>query len=344
VALPPFGGTGPAGPPTSLPRRVAWANTSDTEIFVALGQGIEAAARDRNLDYLTAIAANDPARNVSQMNTFLARGIGSMAVQPLDPVAQRTPLDHALKQGVFVQGIITNPSTLQVAASQYHIGFTQGKAAADYARGHLGGQAQVHYFNQDQLSPQLKVRHQGVLAGLKTGGSGVQVVSDLSANAADGSIEGGFRLMSTVMEAHPRIKIVLGSDTLVTGAYRALEQTGKLTPDMYLSGVDGDSNALALVKEGGPYRASLAFAWSLMGYGMGRFAADWIDGRSVPRIMVARAVLLDSPALVDEYLADNADPAGVFADGRRYQHYLPLLGNVSYATRHTVWQQEYVPR
>jgi hypothetical protein len=59
--------------------------------------------------------------------------------------------------------------------------------------------------------------------------------------------------------------------------------------------------------------------------------------------MVAKSILLDSPARVDSYLAANADPARVFRERKRYEQYLPLLGNVSYATRRTVWQREYVP-
>lgn len=341
--LRPFDDSRPAGPPTGLPRRVAWANTSETEIFVALGEGMSAAADDRDLDYLTAVAAGDPAKNIDQMETFLARGVGALAMQPLDQAAQAPVMQRAIDDGICVQGIITQPTTLQVAASQYRIGFQQGKAAADFAKRRLGGRADVHYFNQDQISPQLALRHRGVRDGLKTAGSGVRLVSDISANQKDGSIEGGFELMNTVMQTHPDIKIVLGSDTLVTGAYRALEHIGKLRDDMYLSGVNGDVNALELVKQGGPYRASSAFGWRLMGYGMGQFAADWIEGKEVPRIMVAESVLLDSPARVERYLADNADPASVFAERKRYEEYLPLLGNVSYATRRKIWKQEYVP-
>ncbi len=38
--------------------------------------------------------------------------------------------------------------------------------------------------------------------------------------------------------------------------------------------MDGDSEALALVKEGGAYKLSIAFAWTLMGYGLGQFGAN----------------------------------------------------------------------
>lgn len=342
--LAPFDSTQPAGPATGLPRRIAWANTSDAEIFAALGNGIAFAAAHRGLGSLTANAHNDPGANVDQMHTFLARTVGGMVVQPLDETAQAPVMAHALEQGVCVQGIITHPCTLQIAASQYRIGYTQGKAAVQHANAHLGGRAGVLYFNQDQLSPQLRMRHLGVLSALRTSGGTVRVVSDISAGPSDGSIQGGYELMVSAMQVNPGIRIILGSDALAVGAYRALEQTGRLTKDMYLSGVDGDSNALELVKQGGPYRASLAFAWPLMGYGMGQFTADWIDGRQIPRVMVANATLLDSPGRVSAFQADNADPAGVFADRGRYRKYLPLFGNVGHQTRHTVWRQDYVPR
>ncbi|MCU1372223.1 MAG: sugar transporter substrate-binding protein, partial [Ilumatobacteraceae bacterium] len=81
----------------------------------------------------------------------------------------------------------------------------------------------------------------------------------------------------------------------------------------------------------------VAFAWTLMGYGLGQFGADWIVGREVPRIIVAKGVKLDSAAAVTRFTDASRDPASVFADRQRYQDYLPLYGNVSYATRHTYW-------
>ncbi len=341
-SLAPFDADGQGGSDSGLPRRLAWASTSGAEFFVALAKGMEAASKDRDVEFVSAVSGNDPSKNISQLESFLARGIGCLAVQPLDQATQQPIMEKALEAGICVQGIISHPSTLQIAASQYTIGFTQGQAAADYATGRLGGKAEVHYFNLDTVSSQLKLRHAGVLDGLRTAGSGVKVVSDVT--ATDISVDGGFSVMSTAIEAHPRIKIVLGGDTLVVGAFRALKQADKLSDDMYLSGVDGDSQALALVREGGPYRASIAFAWRLLGYGLGQFGSDWIEGRPIPRVMVAAPLVLDSSRLVDTYLDDNAQPAAVFGDRARYERYLPLLGNVSYATRQTVWRDEFVPR
>jgi len=340
-ALPSFDSDAPAGADSGLPRRQAWANTAAAEFFLAMTAGMEAASNDRDVEFLTAVSGNDPAKNIEQMETFLSRGIGNLAMQPLDLATQRPVMERALADGICVQGLITFPTTLQIAASQYNVGYTQGKAAAEFAVANLGGEAQVHYYNLDSLSPQLQLRHTGVLDGLATGGDGIEVVSDIT--ATDISVEGGFAVMNTVIQAHPDIKIVMGGDTLVVGAYQALDQAGKLTDEMYLSGVDGDSQALELVSQGGAFKASIAFAWQLMGYGLGQFGADWIEGKPIPRVMVAAPLLLDSPDLVETYLQDNAEPAAVFADRAKYEEYLPLLGNISYETRDQYWTEEYVP-
>jgi ribose transport system substrate-binding protein len=332
---------GGKGSSTGLAGAVAWASTADSEFFLALGKGMKDAAAQRGVDYLTATSGNDPGKHVDQMNGFLQRGVGSMAMQPLSPDADSLVLQRAIDKGVCAQGIITAPSTMQVVASQHQIGFDQGKAAADYVTAHLGGNAKVLYFNLDSASPQLRLRHQGVLEGLATGGGGIQVVRDLT--VAEISTASGFKTMMSALQTHSDIKVVLGGDTIVVGAYKALKQAGKLKDDMFLSGVDGDREALELVKLGGAYKLSIAFAWTLMGYGLGQFGADWIEGKSVPRVLVAKGVKLDSPAAVQSFTAASADPASVFADRKRYEEYLPLFGNVSYGTRHTYWTKPVDP-
>ncbi len=106
---------------------------------------------------------------------------------------------------------------------------------------------------------------------------------------------------------------------------------------MFLSGVDGDQEALDLVKAGGAYKLSIAFAWSLMGYGLGQFGADWIEGKEVPRIIVAKGVQLDSAARRRAVRGGERRPGERVRRPSRYEEYLPLYGNVSHATRHTYW-------
>lgn len=340
-ALKPFTAAGDRGRSTGLADRVAWASTADSEFFRDLSDGMRAAAKDRGVGYLTATSGNDPRQHAMDMSGFLSRGVGALAMQPLNPDADTPVLNDALRRGVCVQGIITGPSTLQVVASQYAIGYEQGKAAADYVTAHLGGNAQVLYFNLDTVSPVLRQRHEGVLAGLKTGGGGIEVVGDLT--VADISTRSGYNTMLSALQAHRDIKVVLGGDTIVVGAFQALKAQGKLRDDMFLSGVDGDRDALALVKAGGAYKLSIAFAWRLMGYGLGQFGADWIEGRSVPRMVVAKGVPLDSASSVSMFQSDSADPARVFADRSAYVRYLPLYGTTNHARRSVQWTKAVDP-
>ncbi len=323
-----------------LPARISWANTSNAEFFLAFTRGMEEAADERGVEFLTAIADDNPEKNIAQMESFISRGIGALMYQPLDMAAQTPVLQRALDDGIFVPGLISSPSHLQIAASQYDIGFTQGKAAADWAVENLGGEAQVHYFNLDTVGEQLQLRHQGVLDGLATGGDGIEVVSDIGSGI---STDDGFEIMTTVLQAHPDIDIVLGGDTLVVGALRAIEQSGIDQTNLYLSGVDGDAQALAAIREGGAYKASIAFPWQLMGYAVGQFSADWLDGKEVPRVMVAAPTLVDSPEDVDEFMFANENAAEVFVDREAFEAYLPVLGQVSYASRDLVWATQYVP-
>ena len=202
-ALKPFDPKHSKAAATGLPSRIAWASTADSEFFLAFGRGMRQAAAERGVDYVTSTSGNDPGKHVDQMNAFLEQGVGSLAMQPLSPDADSLVLQRAIDKGICTQGIITAPSTMQVVASQYQIGYDQGKAAADYVTAQLGGNAKALYFNLDSASPQLKIRHNGVLDGLATGGGGLELVGDLT--VADISTTSGFNTMMSALQTHSDI-------------------------------------------------------------------------------------------------------------------------------------------
>jgi len=333
--------TAPAGKETGLDKRVAWANTSSAEFFLSLGDAIDEGAKAEGCEYTTAVAEDDAQKNVEQMTQFIARGIGAMVVQPLDPASQTPVMEKALGEGIGVMGLTNAPTTMVAQTPQYKVGFEQGKAAAEYITEKLGGEAEVQVFNEDSLGPSLKERHEGVLAGLETGGPGVKVVSDVEAKKL--TIEGGFETMNTVIQAHPGIKVVLGVDTEVLGALRALEQSGKASEDMYLSGIDGEPQALEQIKKGGPYKASWAFAWPVLGYTMGTYSCQWIAGKSIPKALVVPAVNLDSKPTIEKYEKDMSEPATVFSTPNRIATYIEPLGNISYEEKENYWKEPFTP-
>jgi ribose transport system substrate-binding protein len=329
--LAPFRPSSTVGAKPNLPKRIAWANSSNAEFFVELGDSIEAAAHDRGLQYVTAIANNDSATNISQINSFMQTGIAALCIQPIDAAAQAIVMRQAINQGIDVMSLVTPPSTVQAVADQYEVGYAQGVAAAKWVKQELGGKAKVIIFNLDTVTV-LIARDQGVRNGLKTGGPGIQIVEDIETpQETEQSAE---QTMSTILQAHPDVNVILGTagDTYSMGALAALRSAGTDTSKMYLSGINGDSDALAEIEKGGPYKASFAFAYNLMGYAWGQFAADWLAGKQVPQVMVFNAIALDSASAINAF-NKAMSPKGVRSSYLQTSKYMKLLGNISYATR-----------
>jgi ribose transport system substrate-binding protein len=174
---------------------------------------------------------------------------------------------------------------------------------------------------------------------------GVTIVADISPTTIDKA--GGHRTMKTILLAQPHIDVVLGADTVVLGALDALREAGKARPTQFLGGIDGEREAVVeLRKPGSPYKASISLASPIFGYAMGRFASEWLEGKSVPQGMdiLPKALTISN---IDEYERDIADPAAVYADGVRRKSYLRMYGNICFDSRdeyiNFAWSSELKP-
>ncbi len=194
-------------------------------------------------------------------------------------------------------------------APQYLTGKVLAEAAAGYIKDRLKGKANVVLLTHDGLqflSPRFAAMRD-VLQDIP----GVTIVADISPLTVNK--EGGLAMMRTILLAHPNIDVVLGADTVVLGALQALRDAGKARPDQFLGGIDGEQEAVAEIKSGGPYKASVSLASSVFGYAMGQHAADWLEGKSIPQAMDILPSLLTRDN-VAAYEADFADAAGVYAN------------------------------
>jgi ribose transport system substrate-binding protein len=118
----------------------------------------------------------------------------------------------------------------------------------------------------------------------------------------------------------------------VLGALATLRAAGKARPDQFLGGIDGEPEAIAEIKKGGPYKASISLASPIFGYALGQHAADWLEGKSIPQAMDILPTAL-SLANLAQYEADVADPAAVYANPAKRASYLKMYGNICYDTR-----------
>jgi ribose transport system substrate-binding protein len=323
----------PAAPTCSVPPGLnpvlAYVQENEREFLEGVNHGLSAAARDRGLDYRRALADSDADKAAVQVRDFIAQRVGALVGTSSDPLILSRPLQEAIWSGAFVGTVVPPPATLILNAPQYATGKALTDAAIAYINGKLGGKATVVLLTQDSmqfLAPRFTAMRDG-LNQLP----GVTIVADIAPNPVTKT--GGFAAMNTVLLANPDVDVVLGADAVVLGALEALRAADKDRPDQFLGGIDGEPEAVAEIKRAdGPYKTTIALSSPVFGYAMGQYAADWLEGKSVPQAMDALPIAITAENL-SRYEADQLDPGAVYADPARRDTYLRMYGNICYDTR-----------
>lgn len=329
VNLPPFVPSDDAGKRPDLPKVVAFAQGTLNETEQAIANGLKLGAEGRGLEFIQANAEGQPTTQVQNMSQFLVRGVGALVSAPTDPAAQASVIKDAMDKGVAAMNLVFGPGTNQVNASQYAVGETIARVAVKYIETKLGGKANVVLLNQDELPP-IKPRFEAVrkiLAEMP----GVKIVADVTPDQPNA--ESGAKAMNTILQANPHIDVVIASDGPLTGALSAFEAADRVTDDLFLGGLDGTPSALEAIKKGGPLKATVGLSPSVFGYAWGQYAADWLEGRSIPQAINVVPVPIASSEDVTAYEADQAGPSEVWNDPDRLSKYLQMFGSISYETR-----------
>jgi ribose transport system substrate-binding protein len=264
-----------------------------------------------------------------QIDALQQDRIGAIVAAPVDAISLAPHLQKVIWSGAFVGTVVPPPATLLLNAPQYLTGKVLADAAANYIRNGLGGTAKVVLLTHDSL--QFLAPRFTAMRDTMSDIPGVTIVADISPGTVNK--EGGLAMMRKILLAQPHINVVLGADTVVLGALAALREAGLERPTQFLGGIDGEPEAVAEIKKGhGAYKASVSLASPVFGYALGHYAADWLEGRSVPQAMdiLPRALTL---ANIAQYEADIADPAAVFRDNARRESYLRMYGNICFDTR-----------
>jgi ribose transport system substrate-binding protein len=320
---------GACGKPPGLGRVLAYVQENERDFLQGVNHGLEMAANDRGLQYRRSIANNDAAKAADEIQAFRAAKVGALVATSSDPTVVSKSLQQTIWSGAFVGTIVPPPATLLLNAPQYATGKALADAAIDHIKTRLGGKANVVLLTQDTmefLTPRFEAMRD---AFAKV--PGVTVVADIAPSPV--TKESGFATMNTILLANPDIDVVLGGDAVVLGALKALRAAGKDRPDQFLGGIDGEPEAVSEIKKGNsPFKASISLSSPVFGYGMGQYAADWLDGKSIPQAMDILPIALEGDNIV-QYEADWANPAAVFVDPARRDKYLKMYGNICYDTR-----------
>jgi ribose transport system substrate-binding protein len=329
VVLPPFDAAKPAcSAPPGLTRVLAFAQDNERKFMQGVARGLSLAAGDRGLEYRVAQANNNPTAMIEQVQQFLGARVGALVAAPIDAPSLSRSLQQLIWSGAYVGTVVPPPAISLLNAPQYLTGKVLGDEAARYIKLKLRGNAKVVLLTHDSLQF-LAPRFTAIRDSLRDL-PGAVIVADISPLTVDEA--GGAAMMRTILLANPDVDVVLGADTVVLGALKALRDAGKARPDQFLGGIDGEPAAIAEIKTGGPYKASVSLASPVFGYAMGQHAADWLEGKSIPQAMdiLPRAL---TPQNLAEYERDTADPAAVYNNPARRELYLKMYGNICFDTR-----------
>lgn len=330
VALPPFDfSAANCNAPTDLQKSLIFFQDNDRQFMQGVRTGLEQAAQRRGLAFSTSLAENDAHKMASGVDAAVARKVGALVAAPIDASGLAPSLRSAILSGTYVGTVVPPPAVTILNAPQYLTGEVLAKAAADYIVDKLEGRANVVLLTHDSLeflSPRFTAMRD-VLGRLP----GVTIVADISPSPVN--VEGGYEMMKLILLAHPQIDVVLGADTVVIGALKALREAGVASPRQFLGGIDGEPDAIAELKTpDSPYKATVSLASPVFGYALGYFAADWIDGKQVPQAMDILPRALDASNL-ESYEKEVSDPGAIFNDPQSRNRYLRFFGSICYETR-----------
>jgi ABC-type sugar transport system substrate-binding protein len=332
-----FDPNAPAGSVPKLPKVLGVPGAYDIPESEALVRQMQIAAATRGMTLQSAVANGDIAKTVDQTQQMFARGIGALFMYPLNEHGTRFLAQQALDKGICVVGVERPYCTLQTVEDKHAGGVVVGSAAAKWIREHAGGKAKVVLFDESKLNPATVPYFKAIRAELKKVGPEVEIVE----TDERGSAEQDANAFSALLQAHPDINVVHGNALSAIAAASVFEaKGGGSSADVYISVLAGGDDALAKVESGNSViKAVFGIPWPVMSYGIGLMAGDWLQGKSIPRVITVRggAVEISSPDAVPSWRNDMKNAGDAW--NQRRDTYVELWGNINYDQRDNYWRE-----
>jgi ABC-type sugar transport system substrate-binding protein len=219
------------------------------------------------------------------IDDFIARGARVIGICVLDPKVVASAGKSAEDAGVLIvqfagDALEVNGITVGGGkASDTDLGCAAGEIAGDLIAKEKRGQATVAILDYPAL-PQIVLRADSIEKCLKTRAAGAAVVG----RYLGGTTDNGIKSMQAALTEHPNIDVVVSiNDAGAYGALNALQSAGKDPKSTIVVGIDGESRARDLIKQGGFYRGSVDTSPGTTGELVINAAIKLLAGATVPK-------------------------------------------------------------
>ncbi len=231
----------------------------DDNFLTVLRNGIEEMANDMDgVDVQIEDAQNDVARQLDQINNFVASGVDAIIVNPVDTSATQAMTDAAAAAGVplvFVNRQPVNVDTLPdnqafVASNEIESGTLQTFEICQMLRAQgLGGGARA-YVMMGELSNQAAVQRTKDIEDI-LGTDMCNFIEVIDQQTANWSREQANSLMTNWLSSGEEFHAVIANnDEMALGAIQAMKSAGIDMADVVVGGVDATQDALAAMQAG----------------------------------------------------------------------------------------------
>jgi ABC-type sugar transport system substrate-binding protein len=206
-------------------------------------------------------------RQPDAIKDFVARGAKIIAICVLDPKVAGDSIKMAEDAGIYIVqfgGAALDVNGVTIGGgdeSDIDLGCAAGEVAGDLIAKEKIGKPTVAILDYPTL-PQIVLRADSIEKCLKTRAANAAIVGRWLGGTTDNALTS----MRAALQAHPDIDVVVSiNDAGAYGALSALENAGKDPEFTIVVGIDGESHARELIKQGGFFRGSVDTSPGLTG-------------------------------------------------------------------------------
>ena len=221
------------------------------QFFKTIQLGMNAAAESGKVTLLEGNSDSKPEKEISLIDTYIARGVDAIVISPVSKVASIPALKRASDRGIK---IITYNSTIDdtsipvsyLNSAQRDLGNSTGKLAAAFIAGKLGGKANVATLGFKALLPEISAdRVDGFIEEAEKGGK-LKIVAQQDAWIADKALQ----VAGDIITANPNVNLIYAANEGGTvGAVQAVRNAGK-QDEIFVFGVDGTEQLVSFLLDG----------------------------------------------------------------------------------------------
>ncbi|WP_066687781.1 sugar ABC transporter substrate-binding protein [Christensenella intestinihominis] len=218
---------------------------------------IEKLAEEKGFEVISADSKFDAAKQVNLMEDMIAQGCDAIILCPVDPGGVGVVIKEAENAGVrvilsdldVVDGDGNHVASGLVGIETYETGKLEGKWAADYAKEHFDGKANVAVLSYPAEQPCLDAEN-GFLEGLK-GELGEENVKAVIMNG-QAETEKGMTVTENILSANDDINMLWGANVECTlGGVAAMESRGMTQDDAVACAFYTNPDVMELIQADG---------------------------------------------------------------------------------------------